>query len=121
MSRPAPYGLLAEFHTPAEVVKAARQVHAAGYLTGQRELTVEGNVDRVVQVALEPVPAPTHGQAEHSGLRRKWWLWTGVAAVGAAGVATALALTLRDPAERKVDGGSTMMVIPVGRADGPSP
>ena len=31
MSRPALYGLLAEFHTPAEVVKAARKVHAAGY------------------------------------------------------------------------------------------
>ena len=31
MSRPALYGLLAEFHTPAEVVKAARAVHAAGY------------------------------------------------------------------------------------------
>ena len=31
MSRPALHGLLAEFYTPAEIVKAARQVHAAGY------------------------------------------------------------------------------------------
>ena len=31
MSRPALYGLLAEFHTPAEIVKAAAAVHAAGY------------------------------------------------------------------------------------------
>lgn len=98
------------------------EVHAAGYLTGQRELTVEGNVDRVVQVALLPVPPPAHAQVDdHGSLRKKWWLWTGVAAVGAAGLATALALSLRDPGEREVNGGSTMMVIPVGRADGPSP
>ena len=31
MSRPSPYGLLAEFHTPAAIVKAAAAVHAAGY------------------------------------------------------------------------------------------
>ena len=31
MSRPALHGLLAEFHTPAEIVKAAPAVHAAGY------------------------------------------------------------------------------------------
>ena len=29
MSRP--YGLLAEFHSPAEIVRAAEAVHAAGY------------------------------------------------------------------------------------------
>lgn len=97
------------------------EVHATGYLTGQRELMVEGNVDRVVQIALQLVPPPNHGQVDQSALRRKWWLWTGVAAVGAAGLATALALSLRDPGERNVDGGSTMMVIPVGRADGASP
>jgi len=33
MSRPALYGLLAEFHTPAGIVKAAEAVHAAGYRT----------------------------------------------------------------------------------------
>ncbi len=31
MSGPALHGLLAEFHAPAELVKAARAVHAAGY------------------------------------------------------------------------------------------
>ena len=31
MSRLSPYGLLAEFHTPAAIVKAAAAVHAAGY------------------------------------------------------------------------------------------
>lgn len=31
MSAPAVYGLLAEFHSPEEIVKAARGVHAAGY------------------------------------------------------------------------------------------
>jgi hypothetical protein len=31
MSRPAPYGLLAEFHSPVEIVRAAAAVHAAGY------------------------------------------------------------------------------------------
>jgi len=97
------------------------EVHATGYLTGQRELTVEGSIDRVVQVALQPVPAPVDGQADQSARRRKWWLWSGVAAVGVAGLATGLALSLRDPGEGKVDGGSTMMVIPVGRADGASP
>jgi hypothetical protein len=82
---------------------------------------VEGSIDRVVQVALQPVPAPVDGQADQSARRRKWWLWSGVAAVGVAGLATGLALSLRDPGEGKVDGGSTMMVIPVGRADGASP
>ena len=31
VSRPPFYGLMAEFHTPAEVVEAAEKVHAAGY------------------------------------------------------------------------------------------
>jgi hypothetical protein len=31
MSRPELYGLMAEFHTPAGIVKAAEAVHAAGY------------------------------------------------------------------------------------------
>ena len=31
MSRPELYGLLAEFHAPEEIVKAAEAVHAAGY------------------------------------------------------------------------------------------
>ncbi len=31
MSPPALYGLLAEFHTATEIVKAAQEVHAAGY------------------------------------------------------------------------------------------
>jgi hypothetical protein len=31
MSRPELYGLLAEFHSPEEIVKAAAAVHAAGY------------------------------------------------------------------------------------------
>ena len=31
MSRPELYGLLAEFHSPEEIVKAAEAVHAAGY------------------------------------------------------------------------------------------
>jgi len=31
MSRPALHGLIAEFHTPAGIVKAAEAVHAAGY------------------------------------------------------------------------------------------
>jgi hypothetical protein len=31
MSRPDLHGLIAEFHTPAEIVRAAHAVHAAGY------------------------------------------------------------------------------------------
>jgi hypothetical protein len=100
----------------------AIEVHETGYLTGQRELTVEGNVDRVVQIELKPVPPPMNGQVDQEvALRKKWWLWTTVAAVGAASLATVLVVTLRDSGEAKVDGGSTMMVIPVGRADGASP
>jgi hypothetical protein len=32
MSRPSLHGLLAEFHSPAEIVEAASRVHEAGYL-----------------------------------------------------------------------------------------
>jgi hypothetical protein len=99
----------------------AIEAHAPGYLTAQRELMVEGSVDRVVQLQLEPIPPPRLGQLDDGPLRKKWWVWTSVAAVAAAGLATVLALSLRDPGEPKVYGGSTMMVIPVGRPDGATP
>jgi hypothetical protein len=98
----------------------AVEVHAPGYMVGQREVTMAGGVDRVVQIALEPVPVRGSG-AEAVPLRKKWWLWTSVAVVGAVGLATALALSLHDPGEGKVDGGSTSMVIPVGHRGGASP
>lgn len=98
----------------------AIEAHAPGYLLGQREVTIAGGVDRVVQIALQPVPVRADTPAAVP-LRKKWWLWTGVAGVGAAAVATTLALSLRDRGEGKVDGGSTHMVIPVGRAQGAAP
>jgi len=98
----------------------AVEAHAPGYLLGQREVTIEGGVDRVVQIALEPEPE-RGAAAAPVPLRKKWWLWTSVAVVGAAGLATGLALGLRDPGEAEVYGGSTNMVIPVGYPDGVGP
>ena len=52
MSRPAPYGLLAEFRTPAEIVKAAEAVAAA--VPGAKQAVLKGQTHNVAPGVLTP-------------------------------------------------------------------
>jgi hypothetical protein len=55
-------------------------------------------------------------EAQHSEaqpLRRKWWLWTGIAAVVVAGAATAVVLSMHNSEEARANGGSTGVVLDV--------
>ena len=82
MSRPELYGLLAEFHAPEEIVKAAEAVHAAGYR----------KVDAYTPYPMEEVLDALHLHETHvpklalagglAGLAAGWWLeyWSSVIA-----------------------------------------
>jgi tetratricopeptide (TPR) repeat protein len=100
----------------------ALEVRAEGFITLQRELQVLGGVDERLSLQLTPLaselPAPvlpldaplnTHSEARP--LRRKWWLWTGLAAVVVAGAATAVVLSMRSPGQAAATGGSTGVVL----------
>jgi hypothetical protein len=71
------------------------EVSAPGYMPQRREVRVQGRVHRVVRVDLQPQPPPP--LATEVPLRRKWWLWTGVAAIAVAGGVAAVALGTKDP------------------------
>jgi len=105
------------------------EVHADGYMPLRRDLQVTGGIDERLLLELTPLaselPAPVspieaaHSEAAHSEaqpLRRKWWLWTGLAAVVVAGAATAVVLSLQKPDEAQASGGSTGVVLGVNAA-----
>jgi tetratricopeptide (TPR) repeat protein len=97
------------------------EVRADGYVPLQRELKVTGGLDERLSLELTALatelPAPVlpveTQQAEAQPLRRKWWLWTGLAAVVVAGAATAVVLSMHKPDEARADGGSTGVVLDV--------
>ncbi len=111
------------------------EAHASGYHSQGRRLHVVGKVDGMVRLELRPVPAPGPEVAvaeeepapppppppvapppqEDKPLRKKWWLWTGIAGVVIAGAAAGLVLGLRDPKQQEPSGGSTGIVITVPR------
>jgi hypothetical protein len=103
-------------------------LRAEGYTPLRRDLRVVGGVDKRLTLELSPVvselpppvspaartrAAPTRSDARP--LRRQWWLWTGLAAVVVAGAAVGLVLALREPSPRQASGGSTQVVIDLGR------
>jgi hypothetical protein len=61
--------------------------------------------------AAPPPAAPV--QKDETPLRRKWWLWTGVAAVVAGGAVAAVLLTMKKPAQDEPSGGSLGIDLPV--------
>ena len=86
------------------------EVHAAGYLSERRQLSIAGGEQLKLSVVMHPLEqgslagdaaagAPRHDDAEQ---RRRWyknpWLWTGVAVL-TAGVVTGLAFALRPDAK----------------------
>jgi hypothetical protein len=98
------------------------EVRAEGFLPLSRPLHVVGGTDERLSLALTPAPVPelelavqpvaeSGKRSEATPLRRKWWLWTGLAAVVAGGVAAGLILALRQPAQAHASGGSTNVVI----------
>jgi tetratricopeptide (TPR) repeat protein len=97
------------------------EVRADGYVSLRRELQVTGGLDERLSLELTALatelPAPVlpvetqHSEAQP--LRRKWWLWTGLAAVVVAGAATAVVLSMRSSQEARADGGSTGVVLDV--------
>jgi tetratricopeptide (TPR) repeat protein len=95
------------------------EVRAEGYVPLRRELQVTGGINERLSLELTALatelPAPVLPvQEEHSEaqpLRRKWWLWTGLAAVVVAGAATAVVLSMRKPEEARASGGSTGVVL----------
>lgn len=97
------------------------QVQRDGYVPLRRELQVTGGLDERLSLELTALatelPAPVLPvEAQHTEarpLRKKWWLWTGLAAVVVAGAATAVVLSMRDPAEARANGGSTGVVLDV--------
>jgi hypothetical protein len=103
-------------------------VRATGYQPERRALQIAGRVDQLVQIELVPLapepappasaPAPialeTESRASPVALRKKWWFWTGVVGVVAAGVATGVVLGRREPDPNLPSGGSTGVVTYVG-------
>jgi subtilase family serine protease len=87
----------------------------------RRELQVTGGLDERLSLELTSLatelPAPVlpvetqHSEAQP--LRRKWWLWTGLATVVVAGAATAVVLSMRNQGEARANGGSTGVVLDV--------
>jgi tetratricopeptide (TPR) repeat protein len=98
------------------------EVKADGYVPLRRDLQVTGGIDERLSLELTslaselppPVLPPVEPQhSEAQPLRRKWWLWTGLAAVLVGGAATAVVLSLRKPEEARATGGSTGVVLDV--------
>jgi len=70
------------------------------------------------EVALPAATAPASAPAasthkDETPLRRKWWLWTGVAAVVAGGAVAGVLLAMKKPAESEPSGGSLGIDFPV--------
>jgi tetratricopeptide (TPR) repeat protein len=94
-------------------------VRADGYMPLQRNLQVTGGIDERLSLELTPLatelPAPVlpveQEHTEARPLRRKWWLWTGLAAVVVAGAATAVVLSLQKPDPAEPSGGSTGVAL----------
>lgn len=99
------------------------EARADGFLPAQRSLMVEGGVDGSIVLALTPAPSEaliasgpaTHPNAEAASGRSKWWLWSGLAVLVVAGAVTGTVLALREPGQAHATGGSTGIVIPLGR------
>jgi tetratricopeptide (TPR) repeat protein len=97
------------------------EVRAEGYVSLRRDLQVTGGLDERLSLELTALatelPAPVLPvEAQHSEaqpLRRKWWLWTGIAAVVVAGAATAVVLSMHNSEEARANGGSTGVVLDV--------
>jgi hypothetical protein len=70
------------------------EVRADGYRGTVRDLVVNDATPRRMDVVLEPLERAVPSEAKP--LRRKWWFWTTLGAVVAAGVTTGLVLGLRD-------------------------
>jgi len=100
------------------------EVRADGYASLQRDLRVVGGVDEHLTLELSPLvsdlPAPTlpveAERNEATPLRRKWWLWTGLAAVVVAGAAVGVVLALREPSPRGPSETSTNVRIDLGQS-----
>lgn len=80
---------------------------ATGFVSRRFEIEVIDNAPRSLLLELTQVPEQKVG--DDRARRKRLLIWGGAAAVVTAGVATALAVSLRSP--RDPDGGSTRMVI----------
>jgi hypothetical protein len=89
-------------------------VRAPGHLPVHRELHVEGQIDRTIELRLTPVvatksEAPAADKQDKSKRMRRW-LWASVGVVAAAGLTTGLVLGLRDDAEKPQSGTTGLLI-----------
>jgi hypothetical protein len=93
----------------------AIEARATGYQPTRLTLQVLGRTDETVRLELSPlgsepgaitdqtnVLAPRETSSlKHTPLRKKWWVWTGVAAIAAASVVTGVMLSRREPSAER--------------------
>jgi tetratricopeptide (TPR) repeat protein len=91
---------------PVDVVRHAGSyyvtVHARGYETYEAQVRVSAGEASNLRATLA---------RERVSIARKWWFWTGAAAVVAGGVALTYALTRPEPQPPAYSGGSTGWVV----------
>jgi hypothetical protein len=99
------------------------EASAEGYVAVRRELQVMGGETRQLSIELRPIvtetspivaPMPSAPRDDRTPLRKKWWLWTGVAGVVAGGVVASVLLLRRDREPEQRLGGNTGVVGRIG-------
>jgi PEGA domain len=108
----------------------AIEASATGFMSVQREVTVESRQDERIQLALVPLVAPEPASEPSVAaeplsradqpLRKKWWLWTSVAGAALVAAAATVFIVGRDkPEPERPSGGTSGIAIGVPSAANP--